>query len=62
MMTAKQRHEQIGAYIDERDSLWDVSDLDLAESAAMAEYDAVGGASAPTSTLDFLRKHTLAPL
>ena len=61
MMTAKQRHEQIGAYVDARESLWDVSDFDLMESAAMAE-DAVPGVSAPTTTLDFLRKYTLAPL
>ena len=60
-MTAKQKHEQIGAYVDARDSLWDVYDFELAESAAMAE-DAVPGVSAPTSTVDFLRKYTLAPL
>ena len=60
-MTAKQKHEQIGAYVDARESLWDVSEWDLAESAAMAE-DAVAGVSAPTTTLDFLRRYTLVPL
>ena len=62
MMTAKQRHEQIRAYIDQREALWEVSDAELAESAAMAEHDPFAEIPAPTTTLDFLRKHTLAPL
>ena len=58
MMTAKERSAQIGAYLDERESLWDVSDFDLAESAAMAEEPSRPGT---TDTVDFLRKHGVLP-
>ena len=61
-MTAKQKHEQIGAYVDARESLWDVSDAEMYESATMAEYDPFAPTPALNTTLDFLRKHTLAPL
>ena len=61
-MTARQKSDQIRTYLDERESLWEVSDAELAESAAMAEHDPFAEIPAPTTTLDFLRKHTLAPL
>ena len=62
-MTTKQKHAEIGAYVDARESMWDVSDEELYESAMMAEHDPL--APPPPlnySTLDFLRKHMLAPL
>jgi len=61
-MTTKQKHEQIGAYVEARESMWDVSDFELAEVAAMAEHDPFAPTPALGSTLDFLRKHMVAPL
>jgi len=61
-MTTKQKHEQIGAYVDARESMWDVSDFELAEAAAMAEHDPFAPTPALNTTLDFLRKHMMSPL
>lgn len=56
-MTAKQKNAEIAAYLDERESLWDVSEYDLAESAALANEQRPG----TTETVDFLRKHGVLP-
>jgi len=61
-MTTKQKHEQIGAYVEARESMWDVSDAELYESAMMAEHDPFAPLPPLNSTLDFLRKHMVAPL
>ena len=61
-MTTKQKHAEIGAYVERREALWDVSDAELYESAMMAEHDPFAPTPALGSALDFLRKHMLAPL
>ena len=61
-MTTKQKHAEIGAYVERREALWDVSDAEMYESAAMAEYDPFAPTPPLNTTLDFLRKHMVAPL